>query len=161
MWQGLNWKIRFKRNQKWSKRIFPFTVLLLVGFFNCFQFALPSTVFPLSVIVSLRASQSGWWFFSIHFVCIVLVDSIGVLYVQGFFFFLKTWNFFIITDKNVFFHLEKKMEKWRDWKVFFYKILKNSWEKCVFSLWTFSQTWFWSFVFRLMVNFVPFSILCL
>ena len=82
MWQGLNWKIRLERNKKWSKRIFPFTVLLLVGFFNCLQFALPSPAFFLSVIVSLRAWQSGWWFFCVHFVCIVLVDS-WVLYVQG------------------------------------------------------------------------------
>ena len=63
MWQGLNWKIRLKRNKKWSKHIFPFTLILLVGFFNCLHFALPSTTFPSSVIVSLRAWQSGWWFF--------------------------------------------------------------------------------------------------
>ena len=67
MWQGLNWKIRLKRNKKWSKRIFPFTVLLLVGFFNCLEFALPSTTFPLSVIESLHAWQSGSWLFCVRF----------------------------------------------------------------------------------------------
>lgn len=134
---------------------------MYAGFLNplCVSICIPSLQCArnkvCSLVLKLLMPRNLWsvWIFSWMFVFCHLCP--------GFFFFLKTWNFFIITDKNVFFHLEKKMEKWRDWKVFFYKILKNSWEKCVFSLWTFSQTWFWSFVFRLMVNFVPFSILCL
>ena len=64
--QGLNWKIRFKRNQKWSKPIFPFTV------------ALPSPAFSW---LRVRAfCQVGGF---IQFVCIVLVVWFGVLYVRG------------------------------------------------------------------------------
>ena len=42
-------------------------VPLAFSFFNCSHFALSSTAFPLSVIVSLRAWQSGSWLFCVRF----------------------------------------------------------------------------------------------
>ena len=132
--QGLKWKIRLKRNKKWSKPIFPFIVLLLVWFFNCLRFALSSPAFSwlwrfalfVRLVVFLRSFRLHcfggliWGFIcSRGFICIVFAlcrevyDPLLFLFMMLCFY---RWHCMLLCDVHMF-----------EYEVF--KMLAIFWEK--------------------------------